>query len=124
MLADARVAAQLLDEPGEPEVGRERGLAHEPCEQVRAVLAQVDDPRREAVRMQADAHRVDGRSEQLGRHALAEQRSAGALADTMSQRRSTTSAGNGAWPARILSSAARTGAIASASSAVSAYAGA
>ena len=45
--------------------------------------------------------------------------SAGAFAETRSQRRSTISAGYGACPASTLSSAARTGAMASASSGVS-----
>ena len=50
------------------------GLAAEPVEQVRAPLAEVDDPRRHALGVEAEAQDVDGRLEEVVRRAADEQR--------------------------------------------------
>ena len=69
-----RVGAQLVEQRPERGVAAHRDLALEALEHVRAPLAQVGDPRCDAVRMEAHAQDVERRLEQLGRDARRQQR--------------------------------------------------
>ena len=64
---------ELVVERGERRVAAEHRLAAEAVEQVRAPLAEVHDPRREPLGVQAQPHDVHGRLEQVRGHAVGEE---------------------------------------------------
>ena len=79
----AVVAAELVEQRRDRGVAGQSELALEPVEQMRAPFGEVDDPRRQAARVQRDPHAVRGWLQQLGRDALGQQRKAAVAGDQL-----------------------------------------